>query len=43
MLLKDGIGTLNIDELMLMLRSHKKAWECSLYFRKMGYSRDKEI
>jgi len=24
MLLKDGIGTLNIDELMLMLRSHKK-------------------
>ena len=23
MLLKDGIGTLNIDELMLMLRSHK--------------------
>jgi len=24
MLLKDGIGTLNIDELMLVLRSHKK-------------------
>ena len=24
MLLKDGIGTLNIDELMLALRSHKK-------------------
>ena len=24
MLLKDGIGTLNIDELMLMLNSHKK-------------------
>ena len=24
MLLKDGIGTLNIDELMLMLRSHTK-------------------
>jgi 5'-3' exonuclease len=24
MLLKDGIGTLNIDELMLMLRSHRK-------------------
>jgi len=24
MLLKDGIGTLNIDELMLMLNSHRK-------------------
>ena len=24
MLLKDGIGTLNIDDLMLILNSHKK-------------------
>ena len=30
MLLKDGIGTLNIDELMLMLNSHKK-YESSLH------------
>jgi hypothetical protein len=43
MLLKDGIGTLNIDELMLMLRSHKKVWECSLYFCQLSYSGDKEI
>ena len=43
MLLKDGICTLNIDELMLMLNSHKKVWEFALYFRQMSYSRDKEI
>ena len=32
MLLKDGIGTLNIDELMLMLNSHKKVMRAAFTF-----------
>ena len=40
MLLKDGIGTLNIDELMLMLNSHKKVMRDAFTFSYISYSKE---